>query len=115
MNESGAAGGEVYLDHDAAVRSAAGFTDTGDGLDTAATEAARVVRAVTFGVDEVGTALTRRHHDRVEALLAGLTGLAGSVRDLDRGVRGGAAVLRATDEVGETDLDGLRNGPGGGP
>ncbi len=103
-------GGEMELDHDPAVRAAAGLTDVGGTVDAAANALATVVSALSLGSDAVGVALAARHAGPCDAVAEALPVLAESLRQLDATVQAGAAALVSTDQHGSALVRGAAEG-----
>lgn len=96
------------LDHAAALRAAAGFTEVGDAVDVGGRDLRDAVAAVSWGSDPVGAALAARHAARATELADALPALAQQLRGLHSGVRTAAAGLVGTDgdtAAATSDLD----------
>ena len=85
------------LDHDGALRAAAGFTDVGDAVDASGRRLRGALTSVSWGGDVVGTALAARHAARAAELVDTLAALAEQLRGLHTGVRTASATLARTD------------------
>lgn len=90
-------GSHMELDHDAAVRAAAGLTDVGGTVDAAAQTLAGTVSALRWGHDAVGAALANRYDAVRQSVADALPAVAASLRQLDITVQAGAATLTAED------------------
>lgn len=92
MNDGG-----MELDHDAAVRAAAGLSEVGDAIEAAAQALSVVADDLSWGRDEVGAALAARYDTARQAVARALPVVARSLRSLDTTVQGGAATLTGVD------------------
>jgi hypothetical protein len=90
--------GRMELDHDAAVRAAAGLSDVGVTVDDAAQALSIAAAALSWGQDAVGAALAARHDGTRQVVAAALPTVADSLRRLDSTVQAGASALAGTDE-----------------
>jgi len=89
--------GGMELDHDAAVRAAAGLSEVSGAIEAAANALTAAADDLSWGSDEVGAALAARHDTARQAVTRALPAVARSLRTLDTTVQGGAAALTGVD------------------
>lgn len=89
---------EIKLNYAPAVRAAAGLTDVGTAVDTAAHSLSTAMTALSWGRDAVGEALRARYESPRRAVESALPAVAESLRQLDATVQSGVTALVSADE-----------------